>query len=143
MPVRILVVDDHPMVRFTLREWLERFKDMVVVGESTTGSAALALISLVEPDVVLLDLHISESNGMGMAKLIRDRYPSIRIVVVGEASNAAMHEEAARAGAWAYVPKTWRPAELAEVIRSVMERPVLDRLDLTNEAPRPRRPAWS
>lgn len=117
--VKILLVDDHPVLRLTLRRWLERARDLQVVGEAEPGSPVLALIQLVDPDVVLVDVHASPEAGLNTAKSIHDQYPDLPIVAIGDAKNGKLRAESARAGAWAYFPNQ-RPAEMAKAIRSVI-----------------------
>lgn len=135
MGVRIIVVDDHPAVRLHLREWLARARDLEIVGEATPGSAAVALVGLVRPDVVLVDVHTSPEAGMGMIRLIDNWLPNVRVVAVGE-SDDHTRREAAEAGAWAYVPAMRNGEDLVQLVRSVAQRRQKGVLDLTDAAQR-------
>lgn len=119
MAMKIVLVDDQPVPGLTLRRWLKKERELEVVGEAVPGSPALALIQITEPDVVLLDLLTSPEAGLNMARLIREQYPDLPIVAIGEAADGGIRAEAAAAGAWAYFPKK-RAEDLPTAIRSLM-----------------------
>jgi DNA-binding NarL/FixJ family response regulator len=119
MAVKIVLVDDQPVPGLTLRRWLKKERELEVVGEAVPGSPALALIQITEPDLVLLDLLTSPEAGLNMARLIREQYPDLPIVAIGEATDGRVRAEAAQAGAWAYFPKK-RAEDLTTAIRSVI-----------------------
>ena len=116
--MRIIVVDDQPAVRLQVRAAVDAARDLEVVGEATAGSAAIALVAMVHPDVLLVDVHTSPETGLGMTRLVRDRFPGVRVVAVGE-PGSDLREEAVRAGAWAFVPNDWEGEDVAHVVRSV------------------------
>jgi DNA-binding NarL/FixJ family response regulator len=130
LALKIVLVDDQPVPGLTLRRWLKKQRDLEVVGEAVPGSPVLALIPLVEPDVVLLDVLTSPDAGLNVARLIRDHYPNVPIVAIGAATAGSLRVEAAEAGAWAFFPKT-RPEDLAKAIPSVIEGKGRRFLDLT------------
>jgi DNA-binding NarL/FixJ family response regulator len=130
MAVKIVLVDDQPVPGLALRRWLKKARELEVVGEAVPGSPVLALIQITEPDVVLLDVLTSPEAGLNVARLIRDQYPELPIVAIGEAANGSLRAEAAAAGAWAYFPKR-SPEELPTVIRSVIDGKGKNFLDLT------------
>jgi DNA-binding NarL/FixJ family response regulator len=131
MAVKILLVDDQQVPGLTLRHWLKKQRELEVVGEAVPGSPALALIQITGPDVVLLDVQTSPEASLKMARLIRDHYPRVPIVAIGEASGGNLRVEAAQAGAWAFFPKR-RPEELPTAIRSVIDSKGKRFLDLTD-----------
>ena len=118
-PVRVLVVDDHAVVREGLRHVLSASEGFAVVGEAGTGADALALAEAQRPDVVLLDLTMPGMSGLAVAAELRRRVPDARILVL------SMHEQdeyvlaAVRGGAHGYVLKDTGPAELRAAIRAV------------------------
>lgn len=118
-PVRVLVVDDHAIVREGLRNVLSATEGFAVVGEAGTGADALALAEAQRPDVVLLDLTMPGMSGLAVAAELRRRVPDARILVL------SMHEQdeyvlaAVRGGAHGYVLKDTDPAELRAAIRAV------------------------
>jgi DNA-binding NarL/FixJ family response regulator len=120
LALKIVLVDDQPVPGLTLRRWLRKQRNLEVVGEAVPGPPVLALIQLVEPDAVLLDLLTSPEAGLDVAKMIREQYPNVPIVAIGEATAGSLRVEAAEAGAWAFFPKS-RPEDLAKAIPSVIE----------------------
>jgi DNA-binding NarL/FixJ family response regulator len=130
MAVKIIVVDDQPTVRLHVREAIEAARDLEVIGEATPGSAAIALVAMVHPDIVLVDVHSSPATGLGMTRLVRDRFPRVRVVAVGD-PDSLVRDEAVRAGAWAFVPTTWTGEEVAHVVRSVARGSRQGLVDLT------------
>jgi CheY-like chemotaxis protein len=133
LALKIVLVDDQPVPGLTLRRWLRKQRDLQVVGEAVPGSPVLALIPLVEPDVVVVDVHTSPEAGLNVARMIREHYPNVPIVAIGEASAGSVRVEAAEAGAWAFFPKT-RPEDLARAIPSVIESKGRTFLDLTDRS---------
>jgi DNA-binding NarL/FixJ family response regulator len=130
MAVRIIVVDDQPTVRLHVRAAIDAARDLEVVGEATSGTAAMALVAMVHPDILLIDVHSSPATGLGMTRLIRDRFPRVRVVAVGE-QDSGIQDEAVRAGAWAFVPTTWEGEDVAHVVRSVAQGSRRGLVDLT------------
>jgi DNA-binding NarL/FixJ family response regulator len=130
MAVRIIVVNDQPTVRLHIRAAIDEARDLEVVGEATSGSPAIALMAMVHPDIVLVDVHSSPATGLGMTRLVRDRFPRVRVVAVGDV-DSGLQEEAVRAGAWAFVPTTWKGEDVAHVVRSVAQGSRRGLVDLT------------
>jgi DNA-binding NarL/FixJ family response regulator len=130
MAVKVMVVENHPMIRHHLRDRLQVARDLEIVGEAT-GSPALELIGLIEPDVVILDMHTSPETALGMTREIRNRFPAVRVVGFGERDDTEARHGAAMAGAWAYVPAIWSAEDLAHVVRSVARASRQGFLDLT------------
>jgi len=115
-PIRILVVDDHMIVREGLRWMLDEATGIEVAGEAETGAEALEAIPSVSPDVVLLDIHLPEPNGLEILAEIRDSYPDIPVVMLTMSDEPAYVEEAVRVGAAGYLVKN---APQAELIRAI------------------------
>ena len=118
-PIGVLLVDDHLVVRQGLRAFLEVQDDIVVVGEAGDGDAALALISELQPDVVLLDLQMPGMSGVEVLQAMRARGAAARVLVVTSFTQPEAVLPAMRAGAAGYVYKDVEPASLAQGIRSV------------------------
>ncbi len=118
-PIRVLVVDDHVVVREGLRHVLGAGEGFAVVAEAGTGAEALALAADQRPDVVLLDLTMPGMSGLDVTAALRERLPQVRVLVL------SMHEQdeyviaAIRGGAHGYVLKDAGPAELRAAIRAV------------------------
>ncbi|MGQ0719925.1 MAG: response regulator [Pseudonocardiales bacterium] len=118
-PIRLLLVDDHEMVRTGLRTFLELQADMDVVGEASTGEQALALVAAMHPDIVLLDLVLPGLGGVQTARRLRDTHPDVKVVVLTSFSGQDSVLPAVRAGVAGYLLKDIGPAELAGALRSV------------------------
>jgi NarL family two-component system response regulator LiaR len=119
--IRVLVVDDHEVVRQGLRFVLEQEPDVEVVGECADGHAAVAAIRAVEPDVVLLDLVMPGLDGLGVLRAIEDRprRPAVIVLTSFLADDRAI--EAVRAGALSYLPKTTAVERVVEAVRAAAE----------------------
>ena len=119
-PIRILLVDDHAVMRAGTRRFLEDERDFLIVGEAADGDEALALADTIEADVVLLDINLPRVDGVKTAKLLRKRKPDWRILILtgynSEAARHALH----RLGVDGYLMKTSSDVELVAAIRSVM-----------------------
>lgn len=120
-PIRILLVDDHAVMRAGTRRFLEDESDFLVVGEASDGDEALVLAETIEADVVLLDINLPRVDGVKTARLLRQRRPDWRILILtgynSEAARHALH----RLGVDGYLMKTSSDVELVAAIRSVME----------------------
>lgn len=120
MMIRILLVDDHAVMRAGTRRFLEDERDFLVVGEAGDGDEALTLAESVDADVVLLDINLPRVDGVKTARLLRERKPDWRIVILtGYNSEAALHA-LHRLGVDGYLMKTSSDVELVAAIRSVM-----------------------
>ncbi|MEU5265007.1 response regulator transcription factor [Amycolatopsis sp. NPDC021455] len=116
--IRVMLVDDHPVVREGLRGMLEAEADLTVVGEAGSGDEAVALDRVAEPDVVLMDLRMPGLDGVGATKrILRDR-PGRRIVVLTTYETDADILRAVEAGASGYLLKDASRTELANAIRA-------------------------
>ncbi len=117
--IRVLVVDDHPLVRATLVECLADEEDLTVVGECEDGSQVLAAAVQVRPDVVVMDMSMPVLDGLAATRALRATHPEPR-VVMHTAAGPELRAQAARAGAHALVPKAIRPAALLDCVRAVV-----------------------
>ncbi|MGR6542306.1 response regulator [Paenibacillus tundrae] len=119
MPIRILLADDHAMVRRGLHVFLSTQSDMLVVGEASDGQEALQQAAELKPDVVLMDLHMPVLDGIETARQLRVLTPSIRIIVLTSFSDQDHVVPAVRAGVKGYLLKDIEPEDLALAIRNV------------------------
>lgn len=117
--VRLLVVDDHPVVRQGLRTFLETRADFEVVGEAGDGETAVAEAARLEPDVILMDLVMPGVDGLEAINRIRAADPEARILVLTSFASADQVLPALRAGAAGYLLKDAAPAEVEAAIRAV------------------------
>jgi len=117
--IKVLLVDDHELVRAGLRTFLELQPDMAVVGEAGTGERALALVAGLAPDIVLLDLVLPGMSGVDTVRRLRAAHPEVKVVVLTSFAGQDSVLPAVRAGVAGYLLKDVGPAELAEALRSV------------------------
>jgi DNA-binding NarL/FixJ family response regulator len=121
MKIRILVVDDHEIVRRVLKALINRNPDWEVCGEASNGKEALEKTMALNPDVIVMDVMMPVMNGLDAAVQIRQRMPSAKIVLVSMYDPQHLDSAAARAGADAYIAKTRVPMELPEVIDRLVD----------------------
>jgi DNA-binding NarL/FixJ family response regulator len=118
---RILVVDDHPLVRRAIRQAVEAEADMVVCGEAEDREEALMLIGASAPHLAIVDLSLKTSDGLELVKDIRERHPEVISLVLSMHNEGLYALRAVRAGANGYVSKQESPQEVMKAIRKVLE----------------------
>lgn len=118
-PIRVLVADDHPVVRTGLRAILSSQADVEVVGEAADGAEAVRLTAEVRPDIVLLDLTMPRGGGAGCIRSIRDAGTGARILVLSMHDDPAVVRETLQAGASGYLVKHAVDTELVLALRAV------------------------
>lgn len=118
-PIRLLLCDDHELVRAGLRTFLELQPDMQVVAEASTAERALALVAELGPDIVVLDLVLPGMSGIEAVRRLRADHPDTLVVILTSFSGQDAVLAAVRAGAAGYLLKDIGPAELADALRSV------------------------
>lgn len=116
-PIRVLVADDHAVVREGLRQLLEMQSDITVIGEACDGIEALELARQLKPDVVLLDIAMPRLSGLEAVSLIRDAVPQTRIVVLSMYEKEAYAHHVVQAGAYGYVLKGEPSSDMLTAIR--------------------------
>ena len=119
--IKVLVVDDHPVVRKGLQSCLARQERLKIVGEAADGDEAIKRTRELAPDVVLLDLDLPRLSGLAVAQLLRKEAPKIRILVLSVHTNRDYILRIIQAGAHGYVSKEAAPEELLRAIESVYE----------------------
>ncbi len=118
-PIRLLLADDHAVVRSGLRLLLESQPDMAIIGEAETGEEAVRLTAELSPDVVLMDIEMPGINGIEAARRIKAQSPATAVLALTMYEDDQYFFEMLRAGAAGYVPKRAAPDELASAIRAV------------------------
>jgi len=121
MGIRVLLADDHKIVRQGLRALLEKQPDIEVVAESENGRNAVRLAAEMAPDVVIMDISMPDLNGVEAAKQILDKSPDIKIVALSIHSDALFVTEMLKSGAAGYLLKDCAFEELVRAIRTVLD----------------------
>ena len=116
---RIVLADDHPIVRQGLRTLLESQPEFQVVGEAENGLTAISLVEQLKPDILILDIMMPGLNGLEVVKRVRQNTPQTQVVVLSLHSNEPYVLEALRSGAAAYVLKASSNASLIEAVKAV------------------------
>ena len=119
MRIKILLVDDHAVIRDGLRMIIGSETDMVVVGEAPDGRDALALLEELDPDVIVMDIAMPKLNGIEATRLIRQRAPAVKVVILSMHHTQEHLFQALRAGAQGYLLKESAGNEVVTAIRCV------------------------
>ena len=126
-PIRILLADDHSVVRAGIRQFLERAADLRVVAEADDGDAARRLIAEHQPDVAVLDIQMPRATGIEVAQWSRANHPATGVLILTAYDDDPYVQAALAAGANGYVLKTAAPDEMVQAVRDVYEgKQVLD-----------------
>ena len=118
-PIRVLLVDDHPVVRGGIRDMLDKNLDIEMVGEASTGKEALQLVEDVNPDVLLLDMELPDIQGSLVAQQVQQRYPKVRILALSAHDDSVYVRELLELGAAGYLMKEEAPEAIVEAVRGV------------------------
>jgi DNA-binding NarL/FixJ family response regulator len=117
--IKILTVDDHPLLREGIASIVQGEKDMIVVGEASNGREAIEVFRSKRPDVTLMDLQMPDVNGIVAIAAIRQENPQARIIVLTTYEGDVLARRALKAGATGYILKDMIRTELLEAIRAV------------------------
>jgi NarL family two-component system response regulator LiaR len=117
-PIRVVIADDHKVVRSGLATFLRAFRDLELVGQAANGREAVALAERERPDVILMDLMMPEMDGAAATKAIRERWPEVQVVALTSFKEDEMVKNVLQAGAIGYLLKDVGADELASAIRS-------------------------
>jgi DNA-binding NarL/FixJ family response regulator len=118
-PTRIILADDHQLVRAGIRSLLRRMHDVQVVAEASDGDEALRLIATEQPDIVLMDIGMAAPNGLAATERIAQEFPDVRVIILSMHDNKEYVLQALRAGAAGYLLKDSAKAELELAVRAV------------------------
>ena len=121
MKIRVLIVDDHAVVRQGLRMFIEMQKDMEVVGEGTNGIEAVELATRLKPDVILLDLIMPRMDGVEATRKILEGTPHSRVLILTSFGEDDKVFPAIRAGAQGYLLKDIQPSDLVKAVRETFQ----------------------
>lgn len=117
-PIRVMLVDDHQMVRKGLALFLQAFEDLELVGEAGSGSDSIQLCSEIQPDVVLMDLAMPGMDGVEATRAIRKDFPQTQVIALTSFTEGDLVKNALEAGAIAYLLKDVSAEELARAIQA-------------------------
>lgn len=121
-PIRVVIVDDHTMVRSGLRLFLMAFEDLKMIGEAVNGEDAIRLCARERPDVVLMDMLMPVMDGIRATREIRARFPNIQVIGLTSFSESELIQEMLDAGAIGFLMKNVSAVELANAIHSAYEK---------------------
>ncbi len=124
--LKVLLVDDQVLFRKGVRALLEAEDDLEVVSEASNGNEAIDKVKAFQPDVVLMDIHMPECDGIQATRVIKANHPEVKVVILTVSDDDDDLFEAIKTGAEGYLLKNLRPEELTQMLRSVManEAPV-------------------
>lgn len=117
-PIRVMLVDDHAMVRRGLATMLKVFDGLQLAGEADSGAAAIQLCAEVLPDVVLMDMVMSEMDGAAATRAIRQQFPQVQVIALTSFKEGELIKKALEAGAIAYLLKDVSADDLVRAIRA-------------------------
>jgi DNA-binding NarL/FixJ family response regulator len=119
MTLKILLVDDHTIIREGLRALIEKDPDTVVIGEAANGAEALRLTEELKPDLIVMDMTMPVMNGIDATRSITGKYPAIKVLALSMESDRSFVVEALKAGATGYLLKDSAFAEITEALSTV------------------------
>ncbi len=121
MTTRLLLVDDHAVVRSGLRMLLENQAGLEIVGEAGTGRAALALVKELQPNIVLMDIGLPDMSGIEVTRQIKQQWPGVAVVALTIHEDAEYFFKMLQAGISGYVPKRAAPEELLAALQTAID----------------------
>ena len=119
--IRILLTEDHEVMRAALRSLLDAREEFAVVGEASNGREMMAIVEKAAPDVVVMDINMPELNGIEATRQLCARWPHIKVLGLSVHTKGRMVSELIKAGAQGYVPKSSAAQELLTAIRTVVK----------------------
>lgn len=117
LPIRVMIVDDHPMARRGLATFLKVYDDLQLAGEAESGEAAIQLCAEVLPDVILMDMVLPKMDGATATRAIRQQFPQVQVIVLTSFKDGDLIKNALQAGAIGYLIKDVSADEIAQAIR--------------------------
>jgi DNA-binding NarL/FixJ family response regulator len=129
--IKVMIVDDHSLVREGLKAVFDQGKDIDVVGEAGSGEEAIDMVDSVKPDVILMDISMPGMNGIQATRLIREKNPEAKVVILTMLDQEGYVYEAIKAGATGYMLKSTSSDDLVNAIQTVHEGKALLHPDAT------------
>ncbi len=117
-PIRVMLVDDHTMVRKGLATFLKVFDDLQLAGEAESGEEAITICGQILPDVILMDMVLPEMDGAATTRIIRKQFPRVQVIALTSFKEGELIKKALEAGAIGYLLKDVTADELAKAIRA-------------------------
>jgi DNA-binding NarL/FixJ family response regulator len=117
---KVLLVDDHPIVREGLSRVIQQETDLTVCGEAENSQQAMQIIETASPNIAIIDISLAESHGLELVKMLKATYPELPVLMLSMHDESLYAERALRAGAKGYIMKQEPPAELIRAIRRVL-----------------------
>lgn len=131
-PIRVVLADDHTLVRAGIRALLEKMPDVQVLGEASDGREVLDLVKAHQPDIVLLDIAMPGLNGLEAASRIASEFPAARVILLSMHDNDEYVSRALKAGVAGYLLKKAATAELATALNRVMQKEIYLSQEISN-----------
>ncbi len=120
-PIRVIIVDDHPMLREGTHLCLEREEDIDVVGVASDGAEGLRLVAACRPEVLILDIHLPDISGIEVARRVRMDFPSVAVLILTGYDEVGYLRALLKLGVRGYLPKTAGELEIVGAVRAVAE----------------------
>ncbi|MEI6435382.1 MAG: response regulator transcription factor [Bacteroidota bacterium] len=117
--IRIFLVDDHQLVRDGIKALLMSSKDVLILGEASTGKECFEKIALEQPDILILDISLPDTTGIEITRKVSELYPGIRILILSMYTNEDFIFNSVKAGARGYLPKNTSREELLDAIHTI------------------------
>jgi len=117
--IRVILADDHPLVRRGIRKLLEKAPNIHIVGETDSGAEAICLVQELDPDVLLLDIELPDMNGIRVIRELRRNHAPVAIVILSACDDPHFINETLKMGVNAYLTKSESPVKICEVIQRV------------------------
>ncbi|MCT8139274.1 response regulator transcription factor [Anaerobacillus sp. CMMVII] len=120
-PFRVIIVDDHDHAREAIREIVGSYENFVIVGEATNGEEAIFLTEELMPDIILMDINMPHMDGLSATKIIKTKYPYIKVIIVTVSDEVTNLFEAIKKGAQGYLLKNINPTAWYEYLQAIAD----------------------